>query len=87
MEDARQEAARSPARGHGYRLAARTARGRAGLISDFRFWVHGLPGEFCFRGHSEWRVRATHVACERVERRAGGGSVNVLERGVEPRGQ
>lgn len=86
MEDARQEAARCPARGHGYRLAARTARGRAGLTSDFRFWVLWLPGEFCFRGHSEWRVRATHVACERVERRAGGGSVDVLEQRVESGG-
>lgn len=87
MEDARQEAARGPARGHGCSFAARMARGRAGLTSDFRFWVHGLPGEFCFRGHSEWRVRETHVAGERVERRTGGGSVGVLERGVEPGGQ
>lgn len=57
VEDARQEAARSPARSHGYR-----AESGAGLTGDFRLRVRGLPGEFCFRGHSEWRVRATHAA-------------------------
>lgn len=67
MEDAGQKAARSPARSHGYLSVVRKVSWRAGLSSDFRFWDRGRPGEFCFRGHGERRVLATHVAGGRVE--------------------